>query len=184
MPRLATTIALSLLLLSGCGSFVMPVGNTMLNERMMTVEEARAHCKATAHSPFVHLGIDPNYIKIMPHAWSWQGVKKLGEYFERSTMIWTVNHTEPLYHEASHRGMALAGEHLANPLGMFRDDEHARVYHILDRDFPGLQDWRIHSTIRKRAKARLTTPENAASLAAAEQRAATMPSWCKSQGGK
>jgi len=170
-------IALALLL-TGC---VMPIGNNMLGQRQMTVAEAKAHCKATAHSPLVNLGIDPNYITVMPHSWTWAGRRKLGEYFGRSTRIWTVEHDEPLYHEAIHRGLALAGADFNNHSGTFRDEEHQLVYHVMDRDFPGLQAHRIAPQKRRWAKARWTRPEYAARLEAIEKRAATVSSWCGRQ---
>jgi len=168
--------------LTACGS-VMPIGNNMLDERRMTTEEAVVHCKATAHSPLVYRGIDPNYIKIMPHTWTWEGKRKMGEYFSRSTMIWTINHKEPLYHESIHRGLALVGEDFNNHSGTFRDEEHQLIYHVLDRDFPGLQAHRIAPQKRRWAKERWTRPEYQARLSAVEQRAREADSWCKRNAG-
>jgi hypothetical protein len=169
--------AILCLLLSAC----MPLGNNMLAERMMTADEARAECRATAHSPLVQLGIDPGYIKIMPHRWRYQDRYRIGEYFSRSTMIWTTDHPEPLRHEAIHRGLALAGfdQDFNTHSGMFRDDEHSLVYYTLDRDFPGLQAHRIHPELRRRAKARWETAEYQARLREIETKAAATDSWCK-----
>jgi len=161
---------LPLLLLGACAT---------VEPRLQTTAEAIEHCKATAHSPLVNLGIDPERTTIRHRGWSYNGRLRLGEFSAMSMRVWTVDHPEPMYHEFLHRGLRLIGERFSNPGGMFRDEEHPLIYHLLDRDFPGLQDHRIHKELRRRGTARWTSPGYAERLRDFEARARAADSWCR-----
>jgi len=167
------TFTLALLLsLTACG--------VPQSERPQTIAEAKEHCKATAHSPLVNLGIDPARTTIRSRTWiTRSGDHRMGEFYGRTMEVWSIDHLEPLYHEYIHRGLRVAGERWSTFGGTFRDEEHSLIYYLLDRDFPGLQAHRIPPQRRRWAKARWERPEYAARLVDIESRARAIGGWCK-----
>lgn len=148
--------------------------------RQMGEAEARQHCERVKHSPLVMAGLDPTFITLASRHWTRDGARRIGDYSARSTNVQSIDHPEPLYHELIHRGLDMVGERFWSPAGFGSGDtlEHSLIYYVLDRDFPGLQEGRIHATKRRWARERWEQPEWRAKLAAIEAKARAVATWC------